>query len=83
MILDAQRVLRLPRRQRPLMREVMAFNQRWRRRSDGAVVVIRQLHRAEGVAEVTPENAAIRRSISFARLVEDFELLVDLRGMVR
>lgn len=70
------------------MRDVVGIDQRWRRRLDGTIIVIRNVHRAERSVEVSHEasvelldHEAPSWPLDFEDLAFEFELLVSLDGV--
>lgn len=69
---------------RALARRV-GIGQRWSRRSDGAVVVVYQVHRGDRSVEAhlegdDPHTAGTRFQLGFGELARDYRLLDGERG---
>jgi hypothetical protein len=63
------------------MRDRVGIGQTWRRRRDGLVVIVRQVHRAERLVEVRPVNPSLLdnapRSVTFGELRHRWALSDD------
>lgn len=64
-------------RVRVSMGERLGIGQTWRRRGDGLMVTVRQVHRADRVAEVQPliADPGARVTLGFAELRRRWELV--------
>ncbi len=67
--------------ERRTVRDVAVIGSRWRRRHDGAVVVVRQRHVPDRQVEVmhADQPAAGTSLLMFTELRDEYELLVNLR----